>query len=514
MKCHAPFLHRLAVVISSLFGFVFTSTAHLGSPDVFFEGAIGPYRANVTVRMPAVVPGRAEIFVRTETNLPVDVLLCPLFADSAVSNAPPPDRALLVPGETNLYSGGLWLMTFGSYSIEVKIHGAAGEGAVEIPVNSVALHQMPIPGWMGKLLAALGAVLVIGGVAIVMGAARDGILATGISPDFWQRLKGWISGTVTASIFFLALFYGNKWWKFEEGDFRKNLTKGRAPPLKAQVRAENSQRILWLTFGNRDTDSELRLLPDHGKLLHLFLVREGNRDAFAHLHPIRKGNRTFELALPPLPSGRYEMFCDLAMERSGLSETATSVVDLPEIPKTDPGTTATWDADPDDSWAGSPAANLPIAGTATNLVCGLATGQRVVWKPHPPLRARHDAGLQFELLDANGNPAELEPYMGMMCHAAILRSDGAVFAHLHPAGNYSMAAQNFYEEKLAREAGGGKVESNDANAAEHSMKMMQRASVVTLPYEFPAPGEYRIWVQFKTGGQILTAVFDTAVGNL
>ena len=30
--------------------------AHVGSPDVFYEGLIGPYQAQVTIRMPGVVP--------------------------------------------------------------------------------------------------------------------------------------------------------------------------------------------------------------------------------------------------------------------------------------------------------------------------------------------------------------------------------------------------------------------------------------------------------------------------
>jgi hypothetical protein len=496
--------------------FTLSANAHLGSPDVFYEGTIGPYRAHVIIRMPTVVPGRAEIFVRMETNQPVDVFVRPLYADSDVANAPPADRGTAVPGETNLYTGDLWLMTFGSYSIEVKIHGPSGDGAVEIPVNSVALKQMPLPDYMGNLLAGLGALLFFGGAAIVMGAARDGALAPGDSPNGWQRLKGWIAGTVTALIFAGALIFGNWWWKVEERGFREKLGIGRAPQLTAETRVEGAQRILRLTFGNpfSDSDKELRLLPDHGKLLHLFLVRQGNRDAFAHLHPIRKGDKAFELALPPLPAGRYDIFCDLAFEKSGLSATATNVVTLPEIPKADSGATAMLDADPDDSWAGAPRANLPAAGTATNLVCGLATGQRVVWKAHPQPRARRDARLQFEVLDASGNPAALEPYMGMMCHAAVLKSDNSVFAHLHPSGNFSMAAQNFFESKLAREARGATSDSDKMPGMDHSMMMPGQhanGSTISLPYEFPVPGDYRIWVQFKTAGQVLTAVFDTTV---
>ena len=42
------------------------ASAHVGSPDVYADGKAGPYRLFVTVRPPLVIPGVAEIEVRTE----------------------------------------------------------------------------------------------------------------------------------------------------------------------------------------------------------------------------------------------------------------------------------------------------------------------------------------------------------------------------------------------------------------------------------------------------------------
>jgi hypothetical protein len=39
--------------------------AHVGSPDVIVEGAAGPHPIRVVVRMPGVIPGQAEVTVRT-----------------------------------------------------------------------------------------------------------------------------------------------------------------------------------------------------------------------------------------------------------------------------------------------------------------------------------------------------------------------------------------------------------------------------------------------------------------
>jgi hypothetical protein len=85
------------------------------------------------------------------------------------------------------------------------------------------------------------------------------------------------------------------------------------------------------TFASYGPNSTLQLAPDHGKLLHLFLVGQPNHQAFAHIHPVRQTGTTFEVALPPLPEGDYEMFCDLTLA-SGLSSTATNSVHLPPIP--------------------------------------------------------------------------------------------------------------------------------------------------------------------------------------
>src|SRR4051812_44093984 len=101
---------------------------HLGSPDVFSEGKVGPYAARITIRMPAVVPGRAAIEVQSLASAPLEVSFLPLYARTAVKNAPPAEQAARVFGSPGLYRGELWLMSVGAYGIEVRIRGAQGEG--------------------------------------------------------------------------------------------------------------------------------------------------------------------------------------------------------------------------------------------------------------------------------------------------------------------------------------------------------------------------------------------------
>jgi hypothetical protein len=508
---------RLFLVIFLMLWSPTPGQAHVGSPDVFYDGMVGPWHAHITIRIPGVVPGRAEILVQVQSREPLSVAFTPLSSRVALSNAPPAEAAQPVRGETNLYTGELWLMTDGAYSIKIRISGPSGEGTVQIPVNSIATTQLPLPPFLGQILVAMALFLFCAGIAIVAAAAGESALPPGVLPGKAEIRKYWKAAVITSVVLVLALVGGKRWWNAEEKDFRSRLREGGWPDLAATVRVEGSQRILQLILGQKafasyGPNATLQLASDHGKLLHLFLVGQPNHQTFAHIHPVRQGETTFEVALPPLPEGDYELFCDLTLE-SGVSSTATNSVHIPALPVTaSAGAAVSLEPDPDDSWA----TNTAVAvreNSGDNTLCRLPGGTQVIWIAHPPLRTQQDAALQFQVRDQAGHPVRLEPYMGMMSHAAVLRSDGRVFAHLHPSGNYSMAAQVLFEGKMARETGG----------ADHSM--MDQSKVddwcgpgagggscnISLPYEFPTPGDYRVWVQIKTEGQIKTAIFDTTV---
>src|SRR4051812_3464807 len=105
MYFHSPitdhYSHRLAskAILLALLFLPCLARAHIGSPNVFYEGTAGPYPVRVVVRPPEVVPGLAEISVRVEGDGVRRVTALPVFWKTGREGAPPPDEATPVRGE-------------------------------------------------------------------------------------------------------------------------------------------------------------------------------------------------------------------------------------------------------------------------------------------------------------------------------------------------------------------------------------------------------------------------------
>src|SRR5947209_6878525 len=89
------------------------ASAHVGSPDMVFDGLAGPYPVRVIVRPPDVVPGIAEVIVRVNAKDVSHVRIQPVFWRAGTKGAPSADEIKRVPGSTDVYSGQTWLMSRG-----------------------------------------------------------------------------------------------------------------------------------------------------------------------------------------------------------------------------------------------------------------------------------------------------------------------------------------------------------------------------------------------------------------
>jgi len=492
-------MRRLALLLALVVLAAAPAGAHVGSPNVFYDGDAGPYPVRVIVKPPAVVPGLAEITVRLRQGTAEEVTVQPVQWKAGLKGAPPPDVALPVPGAPGVWSAQLWLMVGSSYSVRVHVTGPAGEGTALVPVSAMPTRVLEMKKGMGAVLLGLTLFLFAGAVTLVGAAVRESVLAPGEAPD--ARRRTWARGisVLAAVLFGLILLSGKSWWDSVDAEARQDIFT----PFKVrtEARLEAGRPVLEMRIEDERQKDWSPLMPDHGKLMHLFLVREPGLDAFAHVHPVPKGMDDFRVSLPPLPAGSYRVYADVVHE-SGFPQTLVDKVTVPESAAA-VAAQGGLQPDPDDSWR----ASQPLAKTGAPKASTLEDGSTMLWHQEP-LAVGRETTLRFEVRAPDGAPVSLEPYMGMLSHSVITRDDGQVFVHLHPMGSINMAAQQFFERQ---ETADKTAPMASMASMDHSMHHPAASNTVSFPYEFPKPGRYRIWVQVKSAGRVLTGVFDADV---
>jgi hypothetical protein len=483
----------------------FTTSGHVGNSNVYFEGAAGPYDVRVVVRLPGVIPGLAQISVRVLDDAPVTrVTVRPLRWDAGLEGAPPADTARAVSGDPTLYGAELWLMTVGSHSVHVAVDGERGSGTAFVPVLAVAERRLEMKTGMAIALIGAGIFLFVGAMTIFGAAVRESVVAPGEDPTTRHRTRGRMAMAGGGGVVALALWGGWTWWDDVDAAYRNAIFR----PLAVSSTVDGPSRLLRLTIED-DAWMNRRwspLIPDHGKLMHMFVVRDGDLSAFAHIHPASADSTSFMSLFPPLPAGDYRLYADIVHE-SGFTQTLTDTVSVVGAPvpisldnaraQIGPDSSRELEVfDPDNSWTES----VPFGG-ATGTVYTLPSGRTMTWaRQTDALRTNQEISLRFLVDESDGTPARLEPYMGMMSHAAVSRDDGSVFVHLHPTGTISMAAQMRFQ----RAEGSGPA-MNTMDPPDHT------TNEVVFPFEFTRPGPYRIWVQVKTGGTVETGAFDVTI---
>jgi hypothetical protein len=326
-------------------------------------------------------------------------------------------------------------------------------------------------------------------VGIVGAAAREATLPAGEKPPPELKRRSYRREAVATVLVLAAVLLGDRWWRAEAAvNARLNY---KVPHLEAELHGGNHLLIKLQEpnlpemdrYGVESGDKLVLddLLPDHGHLMHLFLVRMPDMNSFWHLHPEQVSEGQFALDLPSMPAGRYRLYADI-LHHTGFPETQVGEIHLPSL-----------NGSPligDDS--GEP--ELVVSNTVSQLPGGY---RMVSENDLSPLKANVPLWFRFRIEDKNGNPAtEMENYMGTAAHAAIISDDGTIFAHVHPAGSVSMTAEML------------------AEGAANSMATMRSGppgAEVSFPYGFPRPGDYHIFVQIKRAGRVQTGVFRAQV---
>jgi hypothetical protein len=191
----------------------------------------------------------------------------------------------------------------------------------------------------------------------------------------------------------------------------------------------------------------------HERLLHLFVVRR-DLTLFAHVHPERSGDE-FEVPID-LPPGAYVLIADFVPAGGAPQLIQHAIVT--------PGYTA------------SPFARVTIApDLADKVVDGLRISLHAAGS-----RAGKETALRFTLRDAASGAVvtDIEPYLGAAGHLLVVNDDLTQAIHAHPEGIAAAPGQD--------------------------------GDVLFAPV-LPAPGVYKLWVQFQRNGKVITAPFAVAV---
>jgi hypothetical protein len=474
--------------------------AHVGSPDVYYEGDAGPYHLFVTVRMPQVIPGVADIQVRGASGDVHSIQIVPMRLTGPGSNFPPiPDQAQQSKDDPQFFTGSLWLMEEGSLQVRVTADGAKGKGELSVPVASFAQRTFPMQRPLAVLMFALTLLLTIGGISIAVAGAREASLEPGKAPLPANIRRGRIAMAVAVVVVLGLLYLGRSWWRIEDAGYQQRLDFYKPP--RALTTLENGNRLVIRAQGEDPRWSDRinmgRVIPDHNHLMHLFLISLPGMDRMWHLHPERLKGGAFADDLPSMPAGQYKVFADVVDER-GFPWTLVGTTELPQID----GKAMAGD---DSSWSGAP---LLTTRQESN-ISQLPDGGRIVWeRASGPLKSNVAMGFKFSVQDEDGRPVQdMEPYMGMAGHAEFVRTDFSVFAHVHPSGSVPMASLELAQAGLM----------SDASSMPAVMAMAGTTppgplpAVVSFPYGFPQPGNYRIFVQVKRASQVETGVFDARV---
>ncbi len=458
-----------------------SALAHVGSPDIFTNAQAGPYSLLIAVRPPAVIPGVAQIEVQVLSGSVDGIQVVPLpLVGPGKNNPPTPDVAVRDKSDPRRFTASLWLMAFGSYEVRLDLSGTQGKARYAVPVPALSRQVSGMQQKTGRILFGLMIFLLVGIVSIAGAAVRDAQLEPGLDAAPAQRRSAWLVMLCALVFCVLILWLGNRWWVAEDRNYRNNIYK----PLNLSARLDGHRLDLvlsdpgWLKLRKLDD-----LTPDHDHLMHLFLVRKAGLDRMAHLHPDMTATGRFSVDLPAMDAGHYLAYADIVHD-NGLAETATCEMDLPAVQ----GGAITGDD--------SEVNTLGLQSSGDNSEFVLEPGIRMTWEsPSGAVVTGRAELFKFAIHNAEGERVDdLQPYMGMSAHAEFVRSDGKVFAHIHPAGSAAMAAM-----MLAQPA----TMNMDMPMGDHTLP-----GEVSFPYGIPAPGRYRVFVQVRRHGIVQTGVFD------
>lgn len=188
------------------------------------------------------------------------------------------------------------------------------------------------------------------------------------------------------------------------------------------------------------------------KKLHFYLIRS-DLTGFQHVHPELAADGTWSASLAAVQPGDHRVYASFTAKNSAGESKA---VVLGQTVKA-PGTAAT--------------VKLPATATTTKV-----DGYTLTVLHEPMSGMAHPLSIRFA---KNGKPVkDLQPYLDSYAHVTAFRDGDLALSHLHPEGTI-------------KGSGGPDLE---------------------FEATFPKSGDYRLFIQFQTGGKLRTAAITLRAG--
>jgi hypothetical protein len=115
-------------------------------------------------------------------------------------------------------------------------------------------------------------------------------------------------------------------------------------------------------------------------------------------------------------------------------------------------------------------------------------GYHIVMAPHPPLHAIQAQFVDVRITDAAGRPVPFVPWFGALAHAIFFHAGTLDYFHTHVC---APGAAN-----CSTTLGGARVSGSSS-----------RPGRLTLGVLLPVPGTWKLFLQMKLGGKVVTAPF-------
>jgi len=208
--------------------------------------------------------------------------------------------------------------------------------------------------------------------------------------------------------------------------------------------------------------------PEHERELHLIVVRRDTA-IYQHLHPRKDDDGTWSVQLTLPEPGVYRAYADFSIDGTG--RTLATDLFVPGDFRPEP---------------------LPEAASS-DFDGGYDVELRAVGA-----KAGADSELSFAVTRAGQPVEDLEDYLGAKGHLVALREGDLAYLHVHPIAD-KRDAQAEDEDHVHGKDSGGDTRTH--------------ANEISFAATFPSAGRFRLFLQFKTEGEIRTVAYTTEVSR-